>query len=274
MTMPKVRLLHPEPALLLCGKINGQDSRFIVAADIHVGSETCGVMNGITLNAKFLIQNINNRFLKLAKAMKANGVILLGDFKSSVSGITPLERSIVPAVLTSISQYAEVYLIPGNHDSFMSYIAPNNVNLISSRGMVLGDILLIHGHTMPSTIRSSVGRIIMGHIHPIFLKPNNVVNGQRIWIYIKARKQAVFSDGDGFLEILIMPSFYSSPNTSLRYNIRKPMSPIIERVIKNKAVEEMLLLTLDGSIVADLSCLEGDIFFNCPRKETDYSRLL
>lgn len=265
--MLKVHLLHPEPALLICGKLNKQYSRFLVAADLHIGSETYGVINGITLNAKFLIQNINDRFLKLVKATKADGIILLGDFKSSVSGITPLERSIVPAVLTSISKYAEVYLIPGNHDSFMSYIAPNNVSLISSGGMVLGDILLMHGHTMPSTIRSSAGRIIMGHIHPIFLKPNNIANGQRIWIYMKVRKQAIFSDSDGFLEILIMPSFYSSPNTRLRYNMWKPMPPIIERVIKNKAVEEMLLLTLDGSIVADLSCLEDDIFFSCPRKE-------
>jgi len=266
--MPKVCLLHPEPALLICGKLNKQYSRFIVAADLHIGSETYGVMNGITLNAKFLIQNINNRFLKLVKSTKADGIILLGDFKSSVSGITRFERNIVYAVLTSVSQYAEVYLIPGNHDSFMSYIAPNNVNLISSGGMVLGDILLMHGHTMPSTIRSSVGRIIMGHIHPIFLKPNNIANGQRIWVYMKVRKQAIFSDSDGFLEILIMPSFYSSPNTPLRYNTWKSMPPVIERVIKNRAVEEMLLLTLDGSIVGDLSCLEGDIFFNCSRKET------
>jgi uncharacterized protein len=265
--MLKVRLLHPEPALLICGKLDKQYSRFVVAADLHVGSETYGVMNGITLNAKFLIQNINNRFLKLVNATKADGIILLGDFKSSVCRITRLERSIVPAVLTSISQYAEVYLIPGNHDSFMSYIAPNNVNLVSSTGMVLGDILLMHGHTMPSTIRSSVGRIIIGHIHPIFLKPNNIADGQRIWIYMKVRKRAIFSDRDGSLEILIMPSFYSSPNTRLRHNMWKPVPPIIERVIKNKAVEEMLLLTLDGSIVADLSSMEDDIFFNCPRKE-------
>jgi hypothetical protein len=47
----------------------------------------------------------------------------------------------------------------------------------------------------------------------------------------------------------------------------KPVPPVVERVIENKAVEEMLLLTLDGSIVADLSCIEDDIFFNCPRKE-------
>jgi metallophosphoesterase superfamily enzyme len=266
--MLKVCLLHPEPALLICGKLNKQHSKFIVVADLHIGSETYGVMNGITMNTKYLIQNINNCLLKLVKSTNADGIILLGDFKSSVAGITQLERNIVPAVLTSVSQYAEVYLIPGNHDSFMSYIAPNNVNLISAGGMVLGDILLMHGHTMPSTVRSSVGRIIMGHIHPIFLKPNNIANGQRIWVYMKVRKQAIFSDSDGFLEILIMPSFYSSPNTLLRYNMWKSMPPVIERVIKDRAIEEMLLLTLDGSIVADLSCLEGNIFFNFPRKET------
>jgi uncharacterized protein len=258
--MFKVRPLHPEPVLLIDGNLDKQYRRFIVAADLHIGSETNGLVNGITLSAKVLIQNINNRFLKLAETMKADGIILLGDLKSSVSGITRLERDIIHAVLTSLSQHAEVYLIPGNHDSFMNYIVPNNINLISSGGMVLGDILLIHGHTMPSIVRSSVKKIIMGHIHPIFLKPNNIVNGQRIWVYMKARKQAVFSDSDGLLELIILPSFYNGPSP-LRYNIWKSMPPVLERVIRNHALEEMLLLTLDGSIIADLSCMEGDMPF-------------
>ena len=119
-------------------------------------------MNGVTLSAKVHIESISNRFHKLVELTKADGIILLGDLKSSISKITQIEMDIIPVILTSISQHAEVYLIPGNHDSFMKYVTPDNVNLISSGGMVLGDILLIHGHTMPSTTRSSVKRIIMG----------------------------------------------------------------------------------------------------------------
>lgn len=264
--MFKVLPLSLEPVLLIDGNLKKQHRKFIVAADLHIGSETYGKMNGVTLSAKVHIESISNRFHKLVELTKADGIILLGDLKSSISKITQIEMDIIPVILTSISQHSEVYLIPGNHDSFMKYVTPDNVNLISSGGMVLGDILLIHGHTMPSATRSSVRRLIMGHIHPIFLRPNNIVNGQRIWIYMKVRKQAVFSDGVGYLEIIIMPSFHDNHNSPLRYNMWKTMPPIIERIVKYRAIEEMQLLTLDGAVVADLSCLEEDMPFNFPRK--------
>jgi putative SbcD/Mre11-related phosphoesterase len=265
--MYKVLPLNLEPVLLIDGKLNKQHSKFIVASDLHIGSETFGNMNGVILSSKVHIENISERFQKLVDLTKADGIILLGDLKSSISKITQLELDIIPAILASISQYAEVYLIPGNHDSYMKYVTPDNVNLISSGGMVLGDILLIHGHTMPTSFRSSIRKIIMGHIHPIFLRPNNIVSGQRIWIHMKVRKQAVFSDGIGHLEIIIMPTFHESHNAPLRYNLWRSMPPIIERIIKCRAIEEMQLLTLDGAIVADLSCLEGDIPYRSPGKD-------
>jgi putative SbcD/Mre11-related phosphoesterase len=246
------------------GELNQRHRKFIVAADLHIGSETFGNTNGVILNSKVLIENISNRFQKLIELTKADGIILLGDLKSSISRITQLEMDTIPVTLASISKYAEVFLIPGNHDSYIKYLTPDIVNLISSGGLVLGNILLIHGHTMPSAFRSSVSKIIMGHIHPIFLRPNNIVNGQRIWIHMKVRKQAVFSDGVGHLEIIIMPSFHESHNVPLRYNLWKAMPPIIGRIIKCRAIEEMQLLTLDGAIVADLSCLEGDLPFSSP----------
>jgi putative SbcD/Mre11-related phosphoesterase len=260
--MYKVLPINLEPVLLIDGELNQRHRKFIVAADLHIGSETFGNTNGVTLNSKVGIENMSNRFQKLIESTKADGIILLGDLKSSISRLTQLEMDIIPVTLASISRYAEVFLIPGNHDSYIKYLTPDNVNLISSGGMVLGDILLIHGHTMPSSFRSSVSKIIMGHIHPIFLRPNNIVNGQRIWIHMKVRKRAVFSDGAGQLEIIIMPSFQESHNAPLRYNLWKAMPPIIGRIIKYRAIEEMQLLTLDGAIVADLSCMEGGMPFN------------
>ena len=257
MSIFSVGPLYPEPVLLVEGKSNREDRKFIVAADLHIGSETYGAKNEINLNSKILIQNINDRLLSLVKSSKANGIILLGDLKSNISGITGLERQSISTILASLSHQTEVYLVPGNHDSFIKYIALNSVNLISPSGMVLGDILFIHGHTMPSTIRSCVSRIIMGHVHPVFLKPNNIVSGQRVWIYLKVRKEAVFPNSDGLLQIMVMPSFYGI-SRARHDNRRKVVSPILDRVVKDHAIKEMLCLTLDGSIVADLSS-EDDI---------------
>ena len=255
-----IGVLHPEPVLLIDGKLNKECRRFIVAADLHLGSETRGIVNGPNLNSKIIFQNTGDKLISLIKSAKADGIILLGDIKSNVSRITRLERDCIPPFLTSLSRYAEVYIVPGNHDGLIRYIAPKNVNLISSSGMLLGDILFIHGHTMPSTIRSSVERIVMGHLHPILLKPNNIVNGQRVWIYMKVRKKAIFSDSVGLLDIIIMPSFDVGPGAPFGHSRRKIISPILDRVVKNGDIEEMLYLTLDGSIIADLASL-GDMPF-------------
>lgn len=255
-----ISLLHPEPVLLIDGKLNKEHRRFIVAADLHLGSETRGIVNGFNLNSKIIFQNTGDKLISLIKSAKADGIILLGDIKSNVSRITRIDRDSIPPVLTSLSRYAEVYIVPGNHDGLIRYLAPKNVNLISSSGMLLGDILFIHGHTMPSTIRSSVERIVMGHLHPILLKPNNIVNGQRVWIYMKVRKKAIFSDSVGLLEIIIMPSFDVGLSAPFGHSRRKIISPILDRVVKNGDIEEMLYLTLDGSIVADLASL-GDMSF-------------
>ena len=248
--------LYPEPVLLVEGKSKREDKKFIVAADLHIGSETYGVKNEINFNPEILSQNINDRLLRLVKSFNADGLILLGDLKSNISGITRLERDSISMVLSSLSRNTEVYLVPGNHDSFIKYIVSDTVNLISPSGMVVGDTLFIHGHTMPSILRSSVSRIIMGHVHPVFLKPNNIVSGQRIWVYLKVSKQAVFPTSDGLLQIVIMPSFYIGTPPIHRHNQRSVVSPIVDRIMKDRAIKEMLCLTLDGSIVADLSSEE------------------
>jgi uncharacterized protein len=238
--------------LLVDGKSNGEDKKFIVAADLHVGSETYGAKNEVNLNPEILSQNVNGTLLKLVKLSNANGIILLGDLKSNISGLTRLERNSISILLATLSRNTEVYLIPGNHDSFIKYITSGTINLISPSGMVLGDILFIHGHTMPSPLRSSVSRIIMGHVHPVFLKPNNIVNGQRVWVYLKVRKQSVFPNSGGVLQIVIMPSFYDGTRILHRHSQRRVISPILDRLLKDHAIIEMLCLTLDGSIVADL----------------------
>ena len=104
MSIFSVGPLYPEPVLLVEGKSNREDRKFIVAADLHIGSETYGAKNEINLNSEILIQNINDRLISLVKSSKANGIILLGDLKSNISGITRLERHSISTVLAKIKK--------------------------------------------------------------------------------------------------------------------------------------------------------------------------
>ena len=140
--MFKVLPLSLEPVLLIDGNLKKQHRKFIVAADLHIGSETYGKMNGVTLSAKVHIESISNRFHKLVELTKADGIILLGDLKSSISKITQIEMDIIPVILTSISQHAEVYLIPGNQSNFFRWYGFRRYTLNSRTHNAIGHQIL------------------------------------------------------------------------------------------------------------------------------------
>jgi hypothetical protein len=83
-----------------------------------------------------------------------------------------------------------------------------------------------------------------------------VINGERVWIYLQTRKEAVFS-AQGALEIIIVPSFnpYLYATGERPYH-HKSISPIITRIIQASAIEKCIIATLDGSIVGDTAILE------------------
>ena len=116
----------------------------------------------------------------------------MGDIKSSIQTITKSEWNDVPYFFEEMNKLLEVILIPGNHDSNIERLIPNDVTLSSSKGIIIDDVLLTHGHTMPSENYSNVNNVIMGHIHPVYFDKNSLLNGERIWISIKTDKSEIF----------------------------------------------------------------------------------
>lgn len=231
------------------------DRRYVVVSDLHIGLEAELGAKGITVQSS-LMREMQEEILSLLSREKAAGLILLGDIKNTVGAISKQEWGDIPAFFKSLSSAADVYLAPGNHDSNIRHLVPDSVNVAASKGMVIGDTLFVHGHSMPTGTRSHVRRIVMGHVHPVFLKKGSVVNGERVWISIQAKKEALFSSEQGAIDIVVVPSFnrylYSSGE---RGNYRKSTSPITSRIMDAKAVERCMVITLDGSIVGDESVL-------------------
>ena len=152
-----------------------------------------------------------------------------------------------------ISKKCEVVLIPGNHDANIQRLVPDNISMISSTGMVEENVLLTHGHTMPSENFSHVDKIIMGHVHPVFFQEDSVVNGQRVWVSIKTEKENVFPNKSGELEITIIPSFNKYFYATHRKKYKKSISPIIDRI---KSVAKARIVTLDGTIIGNESIID------------------
>jgi hypothetical protein len=186
----------------------------------------------------------------LIKSNQLDGVILLGDVKSTIRSISKQEWNQVPEFFRILSGHASIYVVPGNHDTYVRFLIPQNINIMSVKGMVMEETLLAHGHTMPSSARASIKRIVMGHIHPVFSRCNSVINGRRIWLYLKVKREIIFPGTVGTLDIIIVPSFNKDvPMIHKRY--AKSISPIINRALQHNAIEQAMAVTLDGSIVAD-----------------------
>ena len=245
-----VRPLHPHAALLL----EGDGRKYVAVSDLHIGLEAELGNKGITVKPN-LVADMVNELSGLVESEKADAIVLLGDVKHTVGSISKQEWDDIPAFLRQLSSKADVYLVPGNHDGNIRHLVPNSVNVASAKGMALDDTLLVHGHSMPSDLRSNVSRIVMGHIHPVFLKRESVIHGQRVWLYLQVKKEALFSE-QGLVDIVVVPSFNQYLYATGEKYYHKSISPIISRVVNyDNGVQKCLVATLDGSVVGDNAVL-------------------
>ncbi len=243
----KVRPLHPHAALLL-----EDDRRYVAVSDLHIGLEAELALKGVTVR-QTLVPDMLAELFGLIESEHADGVVLLGDVKHTVGSISKQEWEDIPSFLKQLSARADVYLVPGNHDSNIRHLVPESVNVASAKGMALVDTLLVHGHAMPSDVRSGVRRIVMGHVHPVFVKKGSVLNGQRVWVSMQVRKEALFSE-EGLVDVVVVPSFNPYLHAAGEKWLHRSISPIITRVVQ-AGVEKCIVATLNGSVVGDAAVL-------------------
>lgn len=210
---------------------------------------------GIQINSKFFTQHIVSEVKEIIERLKPDGVILLGDIKDSIMKINSIEWYHIPRFLKEIAKSYEVFLIPGNHDVKIECLSPADVSIASPTGITIGDTLFLHGHTMPSSNKSTVNKIVMGHLHPVLNKPDSNLNGERVWIFMRVKKSSVFKNEDGYLDLVTMPSFnrFIAPSSTFRRkNTDTPASPIIRNVAKYySCIKQALVVCLDGYVLGD-----------------------
>jgi putative SbcD/Mre11-related phosphoesterase len=243
--------LYPHAALLLEEERTGIKRTYLVVSDLHIGFEGELNLRGVIVDSRYSLNTMLEELHDLIKTNQLDGVILLGDVKSTIRSINKQEWDQVPEFFRILSGHASIYVVPGNHDTNVRFLIPQNINIMSVKGMVMEETLLVHGHTMPSSARASIERIVMGHIHPVFSRCNSVLNGRRIWLYLKVKKERVFPGTVGRLDIIIVPSFNKDVPALIHKRYGKSISPIINRALQYNAIEHALAVTLDGSIVTD-----------------------
>ncbi|HET9612989.1 MAG: metallophosphoesterase [Nitrososphaeraceae archaeon] len=229
--------------------------RYFVISDLHLGFEYNLMEKGIQINSKFFTQEIVSEVLTIIDRFKPHGVILLGDIKDSIVSINSIERYHIPRFLKDLSKEYHVYLIPGNHDVKIEKLSPPDVSIASYTGITIGDTLFLHGHTMPSSRKSSVNKIVLGHLHPVLNKPDSNLNGERVWIFLRVKKSAVFKNEEGYLDLVTVPSinrFITPSNDFRRKNATVSISPLLRNATKSyDYVKQALVVCLDGYVLGD-----------------------
>lgn len=241
--MVKSKIVPSKPALVLEGK-----NRNLIVTDLHIGFESGLSSNEIFVGKNTITDETIIELESIIQSEKADSLILLGDIKSSIKSISKSEWDDVPRFFKKMNDIVDTILIPGNHDANIQKLVPEGISLISSTGLVVENVLLTHGHTMPPENFSSVEKIIMGHVHPVFFQEDSVLNGQRVWVHMKLEKQKIFPSTSGVLEIIIVPSFNRYFYATQKKQYKKSISPILEKI---KQVQAAKILTLDGTIIGD-----------------------
>ena len=240
------RIVPRYPALV----ING-DERSLVITDLHLGFEAKLSSNNIYLGKNTSIIEMVKDIEKILDKTKPESLILLGDIKSGIKYITKTEWNTIPAFFEMIKKRIDVTVIPGNHDANIEKLIPKGITLASSKGIVVENMLLTHGHTMPSENFSHVNKIIMGHLHPVYFEEKSLLNGKRVWVSLKSKKHNIFPTRTGELEIIILPSFNRYFYATQKKIYKKSISPIIERMEALQAK----IVDLDGTIIGNESLL-------------------
>lgn len=257
--MSQINIVENKPALLIDIRLDNKSSKILVISDLHVGSTYWSQNNDIALDWYHITSEIESELIDMAISNKVDSIVLLGDIKNNIFKVVKDDWNLIPKLLHSLSAICRVYLIPGNHDSKIGLVTPENIHLMGVKGMVLGDILLTHGHTFPSELRSNINKIIMGHIHPTFFRENSVLNGQKIWIFLKVKKDAIFPGSKGSLEIVMLPSYNKYSYGNYRMKIKRTNSPILKKILRKDIIEKCLIVSIDGTILGNENLL-GEVF--------------
>ena len=246
--MVKTVIVPFQPALLLQG-----EKQNLIISDLHIGFESKLASNEIFIGKNTTTDETIKEIKSIIDSVKADSLILLGDVKSSIKSISKSEWDEVPKFFKNMKEKIDTTLIPGNHDANIQQLVPDGVSLVSSTGMVIDNILLTHGHTMPSENFSHVEKIVMGHVHPVFFDKDSVLNGQRVWVSIKTEKQQIFPSASGEIEIIIVPSFNKYFYATEKKFYKKSISPILEKIKKYSSAK---IVTLDGTIIGNESIIK------------------
>ncbi len=179
----------PWPALIIKGK-----EKILVIGDLHLGLEASLAESGINLPSQTIriIKNLQS----ILDKVKPDRLIIMGDFKHSITKITDQEWTDIPHFLNEITKKIELKIIMGNHDGRLAMFSSSKVNIAPGRGILIENkekIGLFHGHSWPSPKLFGAKIWVTCHNHPAiqFRTLFNYRILKPIWLKIPIKQEMI-----------------------------------------------------------------------------------
>jgi len=247
-----------EPALVI--------DKTLVIADLHIGIEFEYYKSGIRIPSN--TEQMKRDLDRLIKQTRAERLLILGDVKHKVPGVSRQELREIPEFLEYLGNKARVDILPGNHDSGLKDFIPNNVFLHSSRGIGIEGSYFFHGHTWPSPQFLKSDYVLVGHEHPQieFVDSLGYRFFEPVWIRAKLIREKIerkYKNVPKKLpELIIFPRFNK---LSGGISMNRPVSEIekshethhtgIGTLVRSAKLNSAKIYLLDGTLLGELKNL-------------------
>ncbi len=252
----RLRPVIEEAALVVENRL-----RTLVVADLHMGIEAELRQRGINIGSQ--TERLMERILNCIKETAPDAIVLLGDIKHAVPGISFRDRREIPQFLATIAEYAPVHVVKGNHDSQLEGLLPDTsmhtIQVERTRGFVFDGAGYVHGHTWPARELFSAEYIIIAHNHPmirLMSRSTSYTKLMSVWIRARCDYDAVmryYRDMERDKEhwhdpwVIIMPAFNEiCGGVAVNAPDSKLMGPIASKLILTHTMEAYLL---DGTYI-------------------------
>lgn len=236
------------------------EEKALVVAELHLGIEHELYKKGIIIppqREKF--QEILDKLLHLTKAKM---LVIIGDIKHKVPGISIREERELPKFMEYLKNKVKVILVKGNHDAEIEKIIPEGIKIYGSRGFKLGKYGFFHGHAWPSKRLMQCDYLFMAHLHPAleFKDSFGFRNIEQVWIKGRFDAEKVREKYKikkmGKLNAIVMPTFNKLLGSVDVNKLIKQEHAGPEIVNKLMDMKKSKVYLLDGTLLGSLKQLK------------------
>ncbi len=223
----------------------------LVISELHFGIELQLQQKGI--NLKLLPEKYAFKLNKLKQKSKTSELLVLGDFKHTITGFDQRERNAFNEFV-NLLEFEKITVVKGNHDSRLEEMAApfKHFKILPATGFVFKQgktsYGAFHGHAAPSEEVLKTDVLLMGHNHAgVQIGSGDFAKTLPTWIIIPFEKSKQ--------KLIAFPSF-NEISGAISFNAVK-QSKLRSPIFKDERIdlEEAEVILLSGQRIGKIKHL-------------------